>query len=93
MEEINLEGAIAKVKNFFAELKGVDLKVEGNIKLIDLLDFDVLKTEETKEEFIINCGVKENLFSPKKLEYKVEVDKKTGEIKNVEKNPVHTDIE
>jgi len=80
---VTLEQSVEKCRDFLAKMKGAEIKIADRAKLIDLLNFEVLKTEETEKEFIIECRLKENLFSDSFAEYKINIDKESGEIKNI----------
>lgn len=79
---ITFEQAVEKCRVFLAKMKGADVDVSGR-KLLDWLNFEVLGKEETTSEFIIECKIKENMFSKKEIIYKITVDKETGEVKDI----------
>ena len=84
---INSKKAVEIVKEYFANLKGANIKI-GERKLIDLLGFDVIKMEELEDRFIVNCEILENIFRNDKKQYKIIVSKKEGiiDILRSEKN-------
>jgi hypothetical protein len=81
---INFEKAVHKAKDFISEIKGLDADLSGR-KLINWLNFDIERKEESDKFFILYISFLENIFSNNRVKYRVKVKKETGAIEDVEK--------
>jgi len=81
---ITLENALINAKKFIAKMKGLDLELSGR-PLIDYLDFTPLKTEETPEDYLLFIDFISGLYNQKRVKFKVKVNKKTGNVEDIEK--------
>lgn len=78
---INYKTAVGKAKDFITELKGLDVDFAGR-KLVNWLNFDVEKKEESKDSYILYLSFYESLFTDKRIKYKVKINKETGEVED-----------
>ncbi len=81
---ITLEDAVSKAKDFLMKMKGLDIEFAGR-KLIDWLDFDASKEEETLEYYCLIINLIENMFSKNRVKYKIQVNKETGNVDDFKK--------
>ncbi len=81
---VTLEDATINSKNYLAKMKGLDIDFSGR-PIIDYLDFTVLKSEETTENYILSVDFISGMFSAMRSRFKLKIDKKTGIVKEVER--------
>ncbi|MHA1490385.1 MAG: hypothetical protein ACTSRI_12120 [Promethearchaeota archaeon] len=81
---ITLENALNNAKDFIAKMKGLDLKLQGT-PLIDLLDFYIIRKEETPSHFSLFVNFQSNVFSANRSSFRVDVNKETGVVEDIEK--------
>ena len=80
----NLEEAIEIAKSLLVKMKGLDTNFSGR-PLIDWLDFEAVKDNETQRHYDIKCTFQENLFTPNKVSFRIRIDKSNGEIADVQR--------
>lgn len=80
----NLEEATAIAKAFLVKMKGLDAKLSGR-QLIDWLDFEAVKDNETQKYYDIKCTFQENLFTSNRVSFRIRIDKSNGEIVDVQR--------
>lgn len=81
---INLEEAIYKAKDFLTKIKGFDVEFQGR-KIIDFLNFNIDYINKETNNFNIYCSLIDGLFSNKIVKFKIDVNKDSGEITDVQK--------
>lgn len=80
----NLVEATEIAKAFLVKMKGLDILFSGR-QLIDWLDFEAIKDNETQNHYDIKCTFQENLFTPNRISFKIRIAKSDGEIVDVQR--------
>lgn len=76
---ISLEKAMDKAKEILIKMKGLDTKFYGK-PMIDWLNFETVKKDETDKNFILKSSFIENMFNPEKVSFEIHINKETGEL-------------
>lgn len=76
---ISLEKAMDKAKEILIKMKGLDTKFYGK-PMIDWLNFETVKKDETDKNFILKSSFIENMFNPGKVSFEIHINKETGEL-------------
>ncbi len=76
---ISLEKAMDKAKEIIIKMKGLDTEFYGK-PIIDWLDFETVKIEETETTFILKSSLRPNLYVPEQVSFEIHVNKETGEL-------------
>ncbi len=76
---INLENAMDKAKEIIIKMKGLDMEFYGK-PIIDWLNFETVKKDETETIFILKSSLNPNLFIPEQVSFEIHINKKTGEL-------------
>lgn len=79
-----LTDAAESAKSFIAKMKGLDTNLSGK-RLIDYLDFTIVKTEDTEEAYILIEDFIAGLFLTNRVRFKIAVNKETGNVEKIEK--------
>jgi len=76
---ISLEKAMDKAKEVIVKMKGLDTEFYGK-PMIDWLNFETVKKDETDKSYILKSSFKANMFNPEQVSYEIHVNKETGEL-------------
>jgi len=81
---LNFEQAVDKAKTFLAKMKGYNIEFSGRL-MIDWLDFEVEKQNETSDQFDLTCSFQENLFGDQRVKFFIRIDRVKGEVVDVQR--------
>ncbi len=76
---INLEKAMDKAKEVIIKMKGLDTEFYGK-PMIDWLNFETVKKDETETSFILKSSLRPIMFTPEQVSFEIHVNKETGEL-------------
>ena len=76
---ISLEKAMDKAKEVLIKMKGLDTEFYGK-PMIDWLDFETVKKDETETSYILKSSLRSNMFTPEQISFEIHVNKETGEL-------------